>query len=160
MAALLILAQGSAAAAGEKQIYGWAEHVTLPKVRFELTAKLDTGADHSSLNAIGIRRVRRGDKRYVRFSVADPSTGELVELRRPYLRRTRIKRHQGSAEGRYVVMMEVCLGDHRREVEVSLVDRSEFNYPLLLGRSALEGIAVVDPELTFTTPPTCAPEEE
>jgi hypothetical protein len=41
------------------------------------------------------------------------------------------------------------------ETDVSLIDRSEFIYPLLLGRSALSSFALVDPGGTFLGEPGC-----
>ncbi len=70
----------------------------------------------------------------------------------------RIKRHEGESQRRSVVELSVCLGDHRRKVEFSLIDRSQFDYPVLLGRSALAGIAVVDPAETFLSQPGCEDE--
>lgn len=139
-----------------KLLLGWIETVMLdPRLGLELDAKLDTGADTSSLDAHNIRRVRVGEKRYVRFSVRHPETGEWVELRKPYLRRARIKRHNGEYQRRYVVRMLVCVGDRTRSIEVNLIDREQFEYPMLLGRSALAGWSVVDPDLEHMTAPSC-----
>jgi hypothetical protein len=55
--------------------------------------------------------------------------------------------------------MAICLGDHLMEIEVSLVDRSGFAFPVLLGRNALEGRAVVDSELEYTAGPNCPAED-
>lgn len=137
------------------QVFGWVESVLLVDADFQLEAKLDTGADNSSLSAVNIRRVRVGEKRFVRYSVRHPDTGELVSLRSPYVRSTRIRSHSGTRQRRRVVLMTLCLGEHRRTVEVNLVDRNEFEYPLLLGRSALEGIAIIDPAITRLSEPDC-----
>ncbi|NNF16813.1 MAG: ATP-dependent zinc protease, partial [Gammaproteobacteria bacterium] len=138
------------------QVFGWLEEVMLdPDRRWKLVAKLDTGADTSSLDARDIRRVRVGNKRYVRFTVTDPETGEPVSLRRPYVRTVRIRQHDGDHERRRVVLMAVCLGEKERTIEVTLTNRAHFDYSMLLGRSALSGIAVVDPQLARTTAPTC-----
>ncbi|MNR48119.1 hypothetical protein D3C85_1673140 [compost metagenome] len=52
---------------------------------------------------------------------------------------------------RPVVDLELCLGDVKRTVEVNLVDRSSFNYPLLVGSKALrEFKAAVNPAKKFT----------
>ncbi len=139
-----------------KDLFGWAEKVILGVENLHLEAKLDTGADTSSLHAQNIRRVRRGEKRLVRFEIEDDESGEIISVARPLVRRARIKRHSGEHQRRYVVTIDVCLGSHLlRDVEVSLIDRSAFQYPVLLGRSALEGVAVVDPAVTFTAAPTC-----
>ena len=137
------------------EVFGWIEPVFLVDADFQLEAKLDTGADNSSLGATHIRRVRTGEKRYVRYSVRNPQTDELLSIRSPYIRTTRIRNHSGISQRRRVVEMTICLGNKRRTVEVNLVDRDEFDYPMLLGRSALQGIAIVDPSITHLSQPDC-----
>lgn len=137
-------------------VFGWLEEVMLePGRRWKIDAKLDTGADTSSLDARDIRRVRVGSKRFVRFSVTDPTTKKPVSLRRPYVRTVRIREHDGDHERRRVVLMTVCLGDQERTIEVTLTDRTQFDYPMLLGRSALSGMAIIDPRLSRTQEPAC-----
>ncbi len=147
-----VLNTGSAAAA---EVYGWIEPVALPGAGITLMAKLDTGADTSSLDATAIRRVRRGDKRLVKFQVRHPETNEPIDLEREYVRSSRIVRHSGLHQVRHVVKLEICLGSIRRNVEVNLIDRSNFSYPFLLGRNALAEIALVDPSVTETSRPRC-----
>lgn len=161
--ALSLVSCVALAATEGKVLLGWIEPVMLdPQLGLKLYAKLDTGADTSSLDAHNIRRVRVGDKAYVRFTVRHPESGEFVELRKPFVRRVRIKRHGGLYQRRYVVRMQVCVGDITRAIEINLIDRAEFDYPMLLGRSALEGWSVVDPDHSHTTAPQCwdAPGEQ
>ncbi len=153
--ALAALALPGAAAAAEPSIFGWAEPVVLEETGFELEAKLDTGADTSSLDAIDIRRFRRKGVSWVRFTVEDHADGEEVRLERRLLRRVLIKQHDGDSQRRSVVSLTVCLGEHRRKIEFSLIDRSRFDYPVLLGRSALAGIAIVDPDEINLSEPSC-----
>lgn len=146
----------AAADSGDKVTLGYIEPIRLDaRLGLELEAKLDTGADSSSLDAHDIRRVRVGEKRYIRFSVEDPATGELTEFRKPYVGRVRIKRHSGQYQRRYVVRMQVCVGSWKKSIDVNLIDREYFDYPMLLGRSALEGWSVIDPAQERTTQPTC-----
>ena len=136
--------------------FGYIERITLgSETPLQFKAKLDTGADTSSLDAKNIRRIRRGDKRLVRFTVVNPDSGESITIERPFVRRVRIKRHSGNHQSRNVVRMEICIGSERRSVEMSLIDRGLFEYPVLLGRSALDGIALVDSGKTLTATPTC-----
>ena len=51
--------------------------------------------------------------------------------------------------------MWVCVGTMKKRIEVNLVDRSAFNYPFLLGRSAMEGHVIIDPSRSFTTMARC-----
>ena len=155
LAALLAAILAAPAGGAEVEIFGWAEPVILEEAGYRLDAKLDTGADTSSLDAIDIKRFRRKGVSWVRFTVEDHDEGDTVRLERPLLRRVRIKRHDGDSQRRSVISLTVCLGDHRREVEFSLIDRSQFDYPVLLGRSALAGIAVVDPDVVDLSEPDC-----
>lgn len=138
-----------------KTIFGYVERVIITSSGLSLKAKLDTGAETSSLDAHNIQRFRRGDARYVRFDVKDPKTGDFVTLERPLARMVRIKEHDGPSMRRPVVKMWICLGHLTQQVEVSLTSRSEFIYPLLIGRSAMRSSVIVDPELTFTSNAKC-----
>jgi len=75
-------------------------------------------------------------------------------------RMARIKRHFGKEQVRYVVKLGICLGSVYREAEVTLVDRTGFNYPLLVGRNFLKDDFLIDPSATFLNKPDCkgAPE--
>lgn len=143
--------------AEEKLILGWVEKVMIPaEAKLTLKAKLDTGADTSSLDAKVLKRFRRDGKRWLRFSVLDPATKERVILERPYLRGVRIKRQDGKHQRREVAELPICLGGRLHTIEVTLSNREQFEYPLLLGRSALKGFALVDPGLKLTQNPRCA----
>lgn len=156
---LLILAFARPGFSLKKEILGWVEHVRVGKSRLELTAKLDTGADTSSLDAAKIRRFRGKDgNRWVEFRVED-QTGRRIRFKKPLVRTAYIKEHKGPSQKRSVVLMEVCLGEYLQEIEVTLVDRSDFAYPVLLGRNALEGLAVIDPAMSLTKEPRCPVEE-
>jgi hypothetical protein len=162
VAALLLfwMALPLTAAPTKKEILGWVEHVRVGKSRLELTAKLDTGADTSSLDATKIRRFRGKDgERWVEFLVEEDKTGRRVRFKKRRVRTAYIKEHKGPSQKRSVVLMEICLGEYVQEVEVTLVDRSDFDHPVLLGRNALEGLAVIDPALEFTREPRCTVEE-
>jgi len=138
-----------------KDIYGFVESVLVGESRLEMKAKLDTGAATSSLDADDIRHYTRDGRGWVEFTVRDQRGSRTVTFRKPLVRRVSIKEHDGSRQRRPVVAVEICLGSHLREIEVSLVDRTQFLYPVLLGRRALEGIALVDPELSLTSRPDC-----
>jgi len=141
----------------QKILMGWVELVVLGERELRLEAKLDTGADTSSLDATSIRRLRRksSEERFVEFKVLDPDSGELVDWREPLVRMAVIKRHSGRPQRRPVVELEICVGTISKRVEFTLVSRSQFEYPVLLGREALGGAVVVDSELTHTSPPAC-----
>lgn len=154
-----LLCPGAAAHAAPAA-FGWVEWVRVEPGGQRLKAKLDTGARTSSLSAleIEVQEVADGPDR-VAFRLEDADGGPGPRVERPVVRWVRIKRHDARPDRRPVVEMDVCLGALRRTVEVSLADRSKFNYPVLLGRNFLAGAAVVDAGATFTGDP-CPPEPE
>lgn len=155
---LFVPAQQAAAAGRDLEILGWVENAHLMDPVIALKAKLDTGAETSSLDAEVIKKFRKDGKRWVRFRLSDRETGEDFIVVRERMRTIGVIQHDGSTQRRPVVEMEVCIASRVISTEVSLIDRSEFNYPLLLGRSALQTFALVDPGDTFLSEPACDPD--
>lgn len=154
--AILAVASFSVCAAPrELVILGWVEHVLLVEPGFRLRAKLDSGAETSSLDARIIKKFRKGGKRWVRFAVTNPQTGEEHVLVRERVRTIGVVQHDGVNQVRPTVRVQMCVAERLLDVEVSLVDRSEFTYRLLLGRGALESFALIDPGNTYLGRPQC-----
>ncbi len=133
---------------------GWIEYGRLIPSGIELKAKLDTGAKHSSINARALTFFQSGGREHVRFKVVNKS-GDSVELALPVVRHARIKRHFGNTQDRPVVQLNICIGDVLKTAEVNLVDRTGFNYPLLIGRSFLAGDFVIDSSTKYRLTPDC-----
>ena len=91
-----------------------------------------------------IKKFRKDGKRWVRFEVADRDTDEKYLLVRERVRTIGIIQHDGSRQRRPVVLMAMCVAGRTFTAEVSLIDRSEFIYPLLLGRNTLDDFALID----------------
>jgi len=158
--ALLALSAPGVAADGDKisnkQIYGWVERAVVSTEHVQMKAKLDTGAMTSSLHAVNIHRFKRDGTRMVRFDIEDPESGVRLTMERPLSRKVRIKESDtGEYSQRPVVDLWLCIGDIGKTVEVNLVDRSHFIYPLLVGRNFLAGAVLVDSDDTFTRSPSC-----
>lgn len=139
------------------EIVGWLERARLIDPDVNLKAKLDTGAETSSLDVEIIKKFRKGDRRWVRFRLIDRETGEEHVIVRERIRTVSIVMHDGERQTRPVVRMKICIAGRILNTEVSLVDRSEFAFPLLLGRKALESFALVDPGNTYLSMPDCNP---
>jgi hypothetical protein len=138
----------------DKYVVGWIEYVTLFPKNMKIKAKLDTGARHSSLNAVNSAEFKRGEDTFVRFEVTNWK-GRTETIEAQVIRTAKIKQHDSKPERRSVIRIGICLGQLYREVEVNLVNRSNFNYQLLIGRSFLKGKFVVDPSKTFTIKTDC-----
>lgn len=113
---------------------------------YGIDAKIDTGAYTSSLHCHHISAVTKGDADYVRFNLLDPShetyNDKLFEL--PIHRKKVVKSSNGAREERFVVKAEIRLFEKRYTIQLSLTDRSEMKYPVLIGRKFINGRFLVD----------------
>jgi hypothetical protein len=143
--------------AAEPTLYGRYEYIGVPEIGEVLKAKMDTGALTASLSAKDIELFKRDGEDWVRFRLATKDATDKV-YEHKVARISRIKsRLDGDEEEpadpakRPVVDLELCLGNAKRTVEVNLVDRSHFNYPLLIGAKALREFgAAVNPARRYT----------
>lgn len=141
-----------------KEMVGWVEKVRIYPGGLVLKAKIDSGAQTSSINCNCITPIDRQGEKWVRFSVIGEK-GKLHWYERKILRTARIKRHFGKSQERFVIKMGICLGHVYKDAEVNLVDRSGLNYPLLIGRNFLKGSHTIDPGETFISKPQCKQQE-
>ncbi len=129
----------------EKLVVGDVEDVRFENIDIVLRARIDTGASTSSLDARDIGSFERDGDRWVRFTVLDPDSGEPIVLERPRSRRVRILQATADEpERRPVVELRVTLGDNTQTAEFTLSNRSNLEYPVLIGRNILRDLMVVD----------------
>ncbi len=159
-AAALAVTSGAAHAAtdlGSIRLYGYLERAMLVESGVVLEAKLDTGADNSSVHAPDWAFFERDGERWVRFSI-EGEKGRSATYERKVLRIARIQQRKGKNAERPVVRMRLCVGDVEAAVEVNLADRSDLEFPMLIGRSFLEKGVLVNSFAEWTTEPTCVRE--
>ena len=87
------------AAAGEKKVVGWIEKVRISPGNFIVHAKLDSGAEYSSLDAANLTEFERNGKPWVRFDLTERD-GQKITIERPLLRTATIKRHNLESQKR------------------------------------------------------------
>ncbi|EPC04415.1 hypothetical protein L861_03575 [Litchfieldella anticariensis FP35 = DSM 16096] len=153
----------------DKEVLGRSEWIGLPGIGTYLKARIDTGANTSSLSAKEITRFERDGENWVRFKLAlneddvavDQVRDEWIEA--PIVRRVRITQAAGN-DSRPVVSLPMTLGSINEQVEFTLNDRTHLNYPVLLGRRFMMDIAVIDVAQTYIHPrpefPGGAPSEQ
>jgi len=134
---------------------GWLEDVVLSDGNFKLVAKMDTGADHSAVNASNIQVFEQNNQSWVRFDLHN-RWGQSIRLEKPVVRLARVKMKNGGVQERMVVEMGLCLNSIVKNAHVSLVDRSHFKYQMLVGRSFLQSDFVVDAGAKFIQEKTCS----
>ncbi|HNP59667.1 MAG TPA: RimK/LysX family protein [Nitrospirales bacterium] len=134
---------------------GWVEEVILIPDSIRLEAKLDTGAKSASLHAENLSTFSKDNERWVRFDIT-AQDGKHTTLERKVHRTVKIKQHERESSERPVILLDLCLGTHIEQTEVNLTDRSNYKYPLLIGRMFLSGHFIVDSSTTHLLKPDCS----
>lgn len=136
---------------GNKTVLGEAEWVSLERQTNAFQARIDTGASTSSLNATDIVQFERDGKNWVRFNMRHETLDKDIVVERPVVRSAEvIQSSTNQVDKRPVVSMLVKLGPISEKTEFTLTDRQHLSYPVLLGRSFLKDISVVDVSKKFT----------
>jgi ribosomal protein S6--L-glutamate ligase len=130
----------------DKNTLGWQEWVALPNIGLSaLLAKTDTGAATSALHAFNIQPFGSDSNPKVRFGInpinenksfAIYCSANVTDMRE-------ITSSNGISEIRYVIKTSIKIGDSDlKDIEVTLTNRENMKYRMILGRSALEGFNI------------------
>ena len=150
---ILSLSIFTSSAHAEQQVVGWIEQVAV-NGGFLMHAKIDSGADNSSINLVNPEYYEKEGTRWVRFSVTNRE-GETHQFDKPIVKTTSVKTKDGGRQKRDVIELSLCLGTIQKLVRVNLVDRSHFKYQLLVGRSYLSPDFLIDPSNKYMVKPHC-----
>lgn len=136
----------------ERPVVGWREWVALPAIGVRaIKAKIDTGARSSALHAYNIERFDRAGERWVRFTIhpwqRDVATTVVGEA--PLLDDRWVRSSSGRQELRPVVTTDVELMGVRWPIELTLSNRDQMGFRMLLGRQAVRGRFIVDPGRSY-----------
>lgn len=133
-------------------IIGWREWVAIPDLGISrIKAKVDSGARSSSLHASGIEEFEKDGILYVRFKVhpkqkkpefSRPAQAKVIDIRE-------VKSSSGKSTIRTVISANIRLLGQVVAVELTLADRSEMGFRMLLGREAFRGRFIVDAGNSF-----------
>lgn len=119
-------------------VVGWREFVGLPDLGVpNLKAKVDTGARTSALHAVDLEPVDRADGRWIAFRVTSASRRGRSRSEARLIDERPIKNTSGVPETRYVIETTLVLGRRHWLIEVSLANRQEMEFDLILGRTAI-----------------------
>lgn len=132
-----------------KVVLGWREWVALPEFGIDaLKAKVDTGARTSALHAFAIERRRGGSLRFRVHPHQHDDEGEVL-VEAELVDERVIVTSGGHSELRPVVRTPVAVGGIEVAVELTLSNRALLGFRMLLGREAVRGRFVVDPQRSF-----------
>lgn len=136
----------------EKIIVGSEEWVKLPKMNIPaIKVRVDSGAKTSSLHAVNIEPFIKDGEHWVRYDVypLQANGKTLVHCESPIIDKRIVKSSSGSKESRYVIKTLIHVSTDVWEIELTLTNRDSMGFRMLLGREAMVGRILVDPESSF-----------
>jgi hypothetical protein len=136
----------------KKIVIGALETCDLPDLNiFDLQIRVDSGAKTSSLHVDGIARERRDGRLGVSFIIHPDIYNVDVETScwAPVSDVRRIKSSNGEVEQRLIIKTLLVMSTVRKEIEITLSNRADMSYLMLLGREGMGSDFLVDPSQTF-----------
>ena len=126
---------------------GRKDKIDFPELRlYDIEAKVDTGAYTSCIHCYNVKVINKDGGEKIRFSLLDPLQPSYnhKKLTLPIHSKRKIKNSSGQVEERYIIRTQILLFDQAFHIELSLTDRSQMEYPVLLGRKLLHNNFIVD----------------
>ena len=136
---------------GEAIVLGWREWLVLPQLGIDrIKAKIDSGARSSSLRVESLEAYERDGTSWLRFAVrAGRHARAPVVCEAVACDRREVRDSGGHMTLRWFIRTEFALADRRWQAEINLMPQSDMLFPLLLGRTALDGRFVIDPASSY-----------
>ncbi|GJM39056.1 MAG: hypothetical protein DHS20C19_24230 [Acidimicrobiales bacterium] len=134
----------------EPVVIGWREWVDLPDLGVTgVKAKIDTGARTSALHAIGLVELDGGDR--VRFDIRPRQRTRvgMATVECDVVDRRHIRSSNGRTEVRPVIRTQLQLAGVTKTIELTLTNRDEMGFRMLIGRQALRRHFMIDPATSF-----------
>ena len=123
-----------------KRIIGSIEVIDLPELGlYGIRAKVDTGAETSVLHCNEYEIFEKDGHRYIRCTIlGHPDFTFLIHRERV------VKSSFGQSETRHIFITKIKLFNNLYDIKLSVRDRSNMSYPMLLGRNFISGKFLVD----------------
>ena len=132
----------------EKKTIGRKDKVDFPELGLQdIDIKIDTGAYTSAIHCHKIEFKEVDGKQFLTFTLLDPSHPQYdkKEFSTENYKEKRIKNSFGHSERRYIIKTNIRLFEKKYFITLSLSERGEMRFPVLIGRKFLMGKYVVDP---------------
>ena len=138
--------------APQRMTLGWREWVSLPELGVDhVKAKVDTGARTSAIHAFEVEAYEKAGAPWVRFLMhpMQRDNDTVNECHAPILDERDVRDSGGHQEMRWVIRSDIVIGPNRWPAELTLTSRDDMLFRMLLGRTAMSGMAVVDPARSY-----------
>ena len=138
----------------DKTVLGQTEWLYINKAKKSFRARVDTGAATSSINAVNIQHFERDGKNWVRFNIAHDKDAEanIIEARIDRYVKILQSSEPGERDRRPVIKLNVRMGGITQQSEFTLTDRQHMDYAVLIGRSFIQDVMIVDVSQDYIHP--------
>lgn len=136
----------------KKLVIGSLEKCDLPQLGIEeLHIRVDTGAKTSSLHVDNIEEFTKDDAMWIAFDIHPDvyNTDEVIRKKAKVVDIKKVKSSTATKQRRYVIHTKITMANKSWTIRLTLTDRSKMTYRMLLGREAMKGRFVVDPECHY-----------
>lgn len=136
----------------DKVIVGSEEWCSLPELKVPaIKIRVDSGAKTSALHADQIVPFEKDGEKWIKFTVhpIQRNTKGAIACEAKVIDKRIVKSSTGTRESRYVINTNISLGDQTWPIELTLTNRDSMGYRMLLGREAMAGKLIVDPDEHF-----------
>jgi hypothetical protein len=123
-----------------KTVIGRVEKVKFPELGVVLHARIDTGAQTSSVGVVSAVESKKG----LEVIFAGDSADTTVTKTFRHYERVVVASSMGHLQTRYKVILPIVMRGRRIRATFTLADRSTQVYPVLIGRRALNRKFIVD----------------
>ena len=135
-----------------KIILGSEEWCSFPDLGIPaIKARVDSGAKTSALHAINIAPFIKDETNWVKFDI-NPIQNNLktvIHCEALLIDKRIVKSSSGFREQRYVIQTNITIGNETWTIEMTLTNRDSMGFRMLLGREAMSGRILVDPEQKY-----------
>ena len=136
-----------------KKIIGWKEWFSLDCIALPaIKGKIDTGAKTSALHAFNIETFYIEDVEYVRFDIHPLQKNKRLvrSCISRVIDRRMVSDSSGKKEKRIVIKSDLKIGDKKIRIELTLTNRDNMSFRMLLGREAImQAKMIVDISKSF-----------
>ncbi|MES2746992.1 MAG: 30S ribosomal protein S6--L-glutamate ligase [Bacteroidota bacterium] len=135
-----------------KIVLGSEEWCSFPELGIPaIKARVDSGAKTSALHAINIAPFQKEGINWVKFDI-NPIQNNLktiIHCEAILIDKRVVKSSSGYREQRYVIQTNLKIGNDSWPIEMTLTNRDSMGFRMLLGREAMSGRILVDPEKQY-----------
>lgn len=134
--------------AQSKIVIGSEEWCALPGLSIPaIKARIDSGAQTSSVHAFNIQPFKKNGVTWVSFEVhpLQRNRSTIIRTEAEVYDRRIVKSSSGDSEKRYVIKVNLGMSDEIWNIEITLTNRDSMGYRMLLGREAMKNKVLVDP---------------